>query len=257
MSQQCEKKGDFQYLLYVNDIEVIYNQSILALKQISLSVGRGEIVALLGANGAGKSTTLKAISQLISAENGKILRGQIEYLGASVLGHNPSELVQEGLVQVLEGRHCFAHLTVDENLRIGGFIHSPSKANLSALLDKIYHYFPRLAEKKKTLAGYTSGGEQQMLAIGRALMTQPRLVLLDEPSMGLAPKIIDEIFELIKSLRDQEKISFLIAEQNIRLALKYTDHAYLIENGQIVSSGETQKLYESGEIQRAYLARVG
>jgi branched-chain amino acid transport system ATP-binding protein len=256
MSQERQKADNFQSLLDVNDIEVIYNQSILALKQISLSVGNGEIVALLGANGAGKSTTLKSISQLIGAENGKILRGQIEYLGASVLGQNPSELVEKGLVQVLEGRHCFAHLTVDENLRTGGFIHSPSRANLSELLDKIYHYFPRLAEKKKTLAGYTSGGEQQMLAIGRALMTQPRLVLLDEPSMGLAPKIIDEIFELIKTLRDQEGISFLIAEQNIRLALGYTDYAYLIENGEVRSCGETQKLYESGDIQRAYLARA-
>ncbi len=243
-------------LLNVEDIEVVYEQSILAVRQVSLNVPQGAIVALLGANGAGKSTTLKAISQLIAAENGQIHRGRIEYRGESILGHNPSDIVKKGLVQVLEGRHCFAHLTVDENLRTGGFIHHSSRSGLSEALERIYHYFPRLAQKKQTLAGYTSGGEQQMLAIGRALMTGPQLVLLDEPSMGLAPKISYEIFELIQQLRAQQGTSFLVAEQNIRLALQYTDYAYIIDNGEVSASGQTQVLYESGEIQKAYLGKT-
>lgn len=243
-------------LLDVQNVEVIYDQSILAVKQVSLSVQQGTIVALLGANGAGKSTTLKAISQLISAENGHIHHGEIRYRGESILGSNPSDLVKRGLVQVLEGRHCFANLTVDENLRTGGFIQHSSRARLNHALEKIYHYFPRLAERKNTQAGYTSGGEQQMLAIGRAFMTEPQLVLLDEPSMGLAPKISHEIFELIQQLREQQGTSFLVAEQNIRLALDYTDHAYVIENGEIHASGETQALYHSGIIQKAYLAQT-
>ena len=247
---------NLETLLNVVDIEVVYAQSILAVKQVSLSVPQGAIVALLGANGAGKSTTLKAISQLIAAENGQIQRGQIEYRGESILGHNPSDIVKKGLVQVLEGRHCFAHLTVDENLRTGGFIHHLSRTRLSEALEKIYYYFPRLAEKKQTLAGYTSGGEQQMLAIGRALMTEPQLVLLDEPSMGLVPKISYEIFELIQQLREQQGTSFLVAEQNIRLALQYTDYAYIIDNGEVSASGQTQQLYEQGEIQKAYLGKI-
>ncbi|WP_267530502.1 ABC transporter ATP-binding protein [Acinetobacter oleivorans] len=243
-------------LLNVDDIEVVYDQSILAVKRVSLTVPCGSIVALLGANGAGKSTTLKAISQLIFAENGQIHRGKIEYQGESILGKNPSDIVKKGLVQVLEGRHCFTHLTVDENLRTGGFISHHSGAKLSTALEKVYQYFPRLAEKKQTLAGYLSGGEQQMLAIGRALMTEPKLVLLDEPSMGLAPKISYEIFELIKSLSEQQGVSFLVAEQNIRLALGYTNYAYVIESGEVKVSGQTQVLYETGQIQKAYLGEI-
>jgi branched-chain amino acid transport system ATP-binding protein len=244
-------------LLTVDDIEVVYDQSILALKRVSLAVPEGATVALLGANGAGKSTTLKAISQLLAAENGQIQRGQIYYRGASILGLNPSDVVKNGLVQVLEGRHCFTHLSVEENLRSGGFVAHASAAKLAAALDKIYTYFPRLAEKKRTLAGYISGGEQQMLAIGRALMTEPKLLLLDEPSMGLAPKISYEIFELIQQLSAQYEISFLVAEQNIQLALRYTDYAYIIDNGEVKVSGQTQALYDSGEIQKAYLGQTG
>lgn len=243
-------------LLDVQNIEVVYDQSILAVKQVSLAVQAGSIVALLGANGAGKSTTLKAISQLVSAENGKIIQGEIVYQGGSLLGKNPSEIVKQGLVQVLEGRHCFAHLTVDENLRTGSFLHHPSPSRLKQALEKVYDYFPRLAAKKTTLAGYTSGGEQQMLAIGRALMTQPKLILLDEPSMGLAPKISHEIFELIQQLRQQDGLSFLVAEQNIGLALNYTDTAYVLENGRVGSFGETKVLYQRGDIQRAYLGEA-
>ncbi|GAA5000453.1 ABC transporter ATP-binding protein [Acinetobacter puyangensis] len=243
-------------LLDVQNIEVVYDQSILAVKQVSLAVPQGAIVALLGANGAGKSTTLKAISQLIAAENGQIHRGEIIYQGASILGQNPSDIVKKGLVQVLEGRHCFAHLSVEENLLTGGFIHRPSQAKLQQALQQVYHYFPRLAEKKNTLAGYTSGGEQQMLAIGRALMTDPKLILLDEPSMGLAPKISHEIFELIGNLRAEQGMSFLVAEQNIQLAQDYTDNAYVIENGVVRLSGQTKALYETGAIQRAYLGQT-
>ncbi|WP_111858638.1 ABC transporter ATP-binding protein [Acinetobacter sp. CFCC 10889] len=242
-------------LLDVQNIEVIYDQSILALKQVSLAVPQGAIVALLGANGAGKSTTLKAISQLLASENGAILQGNIFYQGQSILQSNPSQLVQDGLVQVLEGRHCFASLTVEENLKTGAFVRHLSNAKLKTALEKIYHYFPRLADKKATFAGYTSGGEQQMLAIGRALMTQPKLVLLDEPSMGLAPKISSEIFTLIQHLKQHEGMSFLVAEQNIRLAQDFTDFAYLIENGHVQTSGHTKQLYESGVIQQVYFGQ--
>ena len=242
-------------LLDVQNIEVVYDQSILAVKQVSLTVPQGAIVALLGANGAGKSTTLKAISQLVTAENGQILSGDILYQGQSILGKNPSNVVKQGLVQVLEGRHIFSNLTVEENLRTGGFLQHPSAATLKQALHRIYHYFPRLADKRDTLAGYTSGGEQQMLAIGRALMTQPTLVLLDEPSMGLAPKISREIFELIAQLRVQEGLSFIVAEQNIALAKQYTDLAYVLENGVVNAFGNTQTLYENGTIQRAYLGQ--
>lgn len=243
-------------LLEVEKLEVVYKQSILAVKQVDLIVPQHAVVVLLGANGAGKSTTLKAISQLIGSENGKISHGDIVYDGQSIIHADPSDLVKQGLVQVLEGRHCFAHLSVDENLRTGAFLHHPSAKKLAQQLEKIYQYFPRLADKKNTLAGYTSGGEQQMLAIGRALMTQPKLILLDEPSMGLAPKITHEIFELIHHLQKNEALSFLIAEQNIQLALDYADSAYVIENGIIRISGNPQTLYQSGEIQRAYLGEI-
>ena len=243
-------------LLKVEKIEVVYNQSILAVKQVDLVVPPHSVVALLGANGAGKSTTLKAISQLIGAENGIISHGKIEFLDQVITHTDPSDLVKQGLVQVLEGRHCFTHLTVEENLKTGAFLHRPSPQKLRQQLEKIYQYFPRLADKKNTLAGYTSGGEQQMLAIGRALMTQPKLILLDEPSMGLAPKIITEIFEFIHQLKTHEGISFLIAEQNIQLALDYADTAYMIENGTTRISGHPQALYDSGEIQRAYFGEM-
>lgn len=243
-------------LLEVTELEVVYNQSILAVKQVDLVVPQHHVVALLGANGAGKSSTLKAISQLIGVENGLISKGEIYFDSESIININPSDLVKKGLVQVLEGRHCFAHLTVDENLRTGAFLNHPSKKQMSIQLERVYDFFPRLAAKKSTQAGYTSGGEQQMLAIGRALMTQPKLILLDEPSMGLAPKITDEIFQLIQQLQKHEGLSFLISEQNIQLALEYANTAYLIENGEIRISGDPRELYQSGEIQRAYLGEI-
>jgi branched-chain amino acid transport system ATP-binding protein len=243
-------------LLEITQLEVVYNQSILAVKQVDLVVPQHHVVALLGANGAGKSSTLKAISQLISVENGLVSKGDIHFNGESILNINPSDLVKKGLVQVLEGRHCFSHLTIDENLRTGAFLNNPSKKQMNTQLERIYDLFPRLADKKSTQAGYTSGGEQQMLAIGRALMTQPKLILLDEPSMGLAPKITDEIFQLIQQLQKSEGLSFLIAEQNIQLALQYANTAYLIENGEVRISGDPRELYQTGEIQRAYLGEI-
>ncbi|WP_343682250.1 ABC transporter ATP-binding protein [Acinetobacter baylyi] len=243
-------------ILKLDHIQVIYDQSILAVKDVSLSVQQGEIVALLGANGAGKSTTLKAISQLISSENGEVKSGNIYFEGQSILHQNPSDIVRQGIVQVLEGRHCFKQLTVEENLRAGAFLRKPSGQRLKQSLEKVYEYFPRLAEKRSTQAGYTSGGEQQMLAIGRALMTEPKLILLDEPSMGLAPSITQEIFKLIRYLQHKEQLSFLIAEQNIGLALEYTHQAYVIENGVVTLSGNTQNLYQSGDIQRAYIGQA-
>ena len=239
-------------LLDVKNIEVVYDKSILAVRQVSLSVPEGSIVALLGANGAGKSTTLKAISQLVYAENGQINRGDIVYQGQSILGQNPSEVVKKGLVQVLEGRHIFANLTVDENLRTGGFLHHASASLLKQQLDKIYSYFPRLLEKKNTLAGYTSGGEQQMLAIGRALMTKPRLILLDEPSMGLAPIFIKEIFSIIQEIQAQGTTVLLI-EQNAKMALSIANRGYVLETGKIVLEGTGKELLASEAVRKAYL----
>jgi len=242
-------------LLSIKNIEVIYEQVILAVKNISLEVAANSVVSLLGANGSGKSTTLKAISGLVHAQRGEIADGQIEYLGEVVNHSAPHRLVKQGLVQVLEGRHCFQHLSVEENLLTGGYIHRPSKAKLNAQLDNIYGYFPRLKKIRKSLAGYTSGGEQQMVAIGRALMSDPKLVLLDEPSMGLAPQIVEEIFEIIKNLRDNHGVSFLVAEQNAAVALRYTDYAYVLENGTISDEGTAQKINQSGKLLASYLGR--
>src|SRR5438309_5918674 len=226
--------------LSVNNIEVIYDHVILVLKGVSLAVPQGRIVALLGANGAGKSTTLKAISNLLRAERGEVTKGSIVFEGAQVEALTPNELVRRGCVQVMEGRHCFGHLTIEENLLTGAFTRRDGKAAIRADLDLVYTYFPRLKERRESLAGYTSGGEQQMCAIGRALMARPKMILLDEPSMGLAPQIVEEIFEIVHRLNEQEGVSFLLAEQNVNMALKYAGHGYILENGRIVMDGEAK-----------------
>ncbi len=239
--------------LDVKGIEAVYGQAILAVRDVSLSVEEGKIVALLGANGAGKTTTLKAISNLLGPERGKVSRGSISWRGQSVGALSASRLVTKGVVQVLEGRHCFAQLTVEENILAGGFVRKPSRRVLLDDLEQIYTWFPRLREKRCTRAGLTSGGEQQMVAIGRALMAKPSLVLLDEPSMGLAPIIVQEIFEIIRTLNKQSGVSFLLAEQNANLALRYADYAYILENGRIALSGSAAELRAREDVQDFYL----
>ncbi|RMR12715.1 Branched-chain amino acid ABC transporter ATP-binding protein [Pseudomonas amygdali pv. ulmi] len=240
-------------ILSVEQVEVFYEQSILALRGISLQVRQGQIVALLGANGAGKSTTLKAISRLVSAERGEVVSGRIHYQGLPITHSDPSALVKNGLAQVLEGRHCFTHLSVELNLLIGAFVSRPSRAEIKSRLERVYSYFPRLRLLRKRLTGYTSGGEQQMVAIGRALMSQPRLLLLDEPSMGLAPQVVEEIFDTLARLNREAGLSLLVAEQNINLTLEYAHFGYVLENGRVVGSGTAQELAGSDDIQNFYL----
>lgn len=239
--------------LRVEHIEVVYEQAILAVRDVSLEVAEGQVVALLGANGAGKSSTLKAISGLLRAERGEIVQGRIFYRGTDISQAAPHSLAGEGLVQVLEGRHCFAHLSVEENLLTGAFAGKASRARLKAELERIYAWFPRLKERRRSLAGYTSGGEQQMVAIGRALMARPRLVLLDEPSMGLAPQIVEEIFEIVGELNRRDGVGFLVAEQNIHVALRHAHHAYVLENGRVVGEGAAEELAAREDIQDFYL----
>ncbi len=240
-------------LLQVEDIHVIYDQVILGTRGVSLTVPEGQVVALLGANGAGKSSTLKAISGLIGAEGGQVVQGRIVYAGHAVDQVDAADLVERGLVQVLEGRHCFPHLDVEENLRVGAFVRRPSRGALQDGLERIYRYFPRLLERRRSPAGYLSGGEQQMLALGRALIAAPRLVLLDEPSMGLAPRIVAEIFEIIRRLNREEGVSFLLAEQNAAMALRYADQAHVLENGQVVTAGPARELADREDIRSFYL----
>src|SRR5512139_103736 len=240
-------------LLNVNGIEVIYDHVILVLKGVSLQVAQGQIVALLGANGAGKTTTLKAISNLLHAERGEVTKGSIEYRGNRVDKRSPNELVRMGVCQVMEGRHCFQHLTVEENLLTGAFTRKVSRAELRADLDRVYHYFPRLKQRRSSQSGYTSGGEQQMTAVGRALMARPSMILLDEPSMGLAPQIVEEIFEIVSDLNQKERVSFLLAEQNTMVALRYADYGYILENGRVVMDGEAAKLRENDDVKEFYL----
>ncbi|RUW61838.1 ABC transporter ATP-binding protein [Mesorhizobium sp. M7A.F.Ca.US.008.03.1.1] len=239
--------------LEIQNMEALYGQAILAVRDVSLKVEQGKIVALLGANGAGKTTTLKAVSNLLGPERGKVSRGSILWQGEPVSGLSASRLVAKGVVQVLEGRHCFAQLTVEENILSGGFVRKPSRADLQRDVERIYTWFPRLREKRKVKAGLTSGGEQQMLAIGRALMTKPSLVLLDEPSMGLAPIIVQEIFEIIRILNSEQGVSFLLAEQNANLALRYADYGYILENGRVVLSGTAEELRAREDVQDFYL----
>ncbi|MFM0741943.1 ABC transporter ATP-binding protein [Paraburkholderia xenovorans] len=240
-------------ILQVDDIAVTYSQLIPALRGVSLTVPAGAIVALLGGNGAGKTTTLKAISSLIRAERGELTSGHITYRGDSIGNADPWTLAARGLVQVLEGRRCFAHLSVEDNLRLGSFVRRPTRGDLSADLDRIYEIFPRLKERRLALAGYTSGGEQQMVAIGRALMARPALVLLDEPSMGLAPQVVEEIFETVAALNRDDGVSFLLAEQNAAIALRYAQFGYVLESGRVVAQGTAQTLLGLDTLRDAYL----
>jgi len=240
-------------MLSVNGIEVIYNYVILVLKGVSLEVKEGGIVALLGANGAGKTTTLKAISNLLGAERGVVTKGSIEFRGTRVDSLTPAQLVRHGVVQVMEGRHCFQHLTVEENLLTGAFTRGASRADLRADLERVYGYFPRLKARRSSLAGYTSGGEQQMTAIGRALMARPSMILLDEPSMGLAPQLVEEIFEIVKNLNRRENVSLLLAEQNASIALRYADYGYVLENGRVVMDGAAAHLAANEDVKEFYL----
>jgi branched-chain amino acid transport system ATP-binding protein len=229
--QQPAVGADRPPVLLVNNIEVIYDHVILVLKGVSLDVPQGGIVALLGANGAGKTTTLKAISNLLRAERGDVTKGSIEFDGERVDRMTPNDLVRRGVIQVMEGRRIFEHLTVEENLLTGAYTRDDGRAAIQTDLDMVYSYFPRLKERRGAQAGYTSGGEQQMCAIGRALMSRPKMILLDEPSMGLAPQLVEGIFETVKRLNEEEGVSFLLAEQNTNMALKYAKYGYILENG--------------------------
>jgi len=243
-------------LLAVNNVEVIYDHVILVLKGVSLAVPAGGIVALLGANGAGKSTTLKAISGLLRTERGEVTKGSIEFLGAPIRRRDPSDVVRLGIVQIMEGRHVFEHLTVEENLLTGGYTQRDGRA-VKRDLEMVYTYFPRLRERRGVSAGYVSGGEQQMVAIGRALMAHPKLMLLDEPSMGLAPMLVQEIFEIVSRLNREEGVSMLLAEQNASMALRFADYAYVMENGRVVLDGDRKMISENEDIKEFYLGLSG
>ena len=240
-------------LLDVNGIEVIYNHVILVLKGVSLQVPEGRIVALLGANGAGKTTTLRAVSNLLKGERGDVTKGSIQYRGQRIDQLSPAELVKRGVVQVMEGRHCFAHLTIEDNLLTGAYTRDLNRGETAAALDRVYQYFPRLKQRRTSQAGYTSGGEQQMTAIGRALMANPNMILLDEPSMGLAPQIVEEIFEIVRDLNQRERVSFLLAEQNTNIALRYADYGYILENGRVMMDGDAGELSRNEDVKEFYL----
>jgi branched-chain amino acid transport system ATP-binding protein len=244
-------------LLSVNNIEVIYDHVILVLKGVSLDVSQGDIVALLGANGAGKTTTLKAVSNLLRAERGEVTKGSIEFKQERVDSMMPSDLVKRGVIQVMEGRHCFEHLTIEENLLTGAYTRTGSRGEISDSLDLVYSYFPRLKERRSAQAGYTSGGEQQMCAVGRALMAKPQMILLDEPSMGLAPQVVAEIFDIVQDLNQNEGVSFLLAEQNTMVALRYANYGYILENGRVVMDGDAGELSENEDVKEFYLGLSG
>ena len=240
-------------LLIVNNIEVVYDHVILVLKGVSLEVPEGGIVALLGANGAGKTTTLKSISNLLVAERGDITKGTIDYQGQRIQGLSANQLVKRGIVQVMEGRRCFEHLTVEENLMTGAFTRRDGAASIRQDLELVYTYFPRIKDRRTSTSGYTSGGEQQMTALGRALMARPKMILLDEPSMGLAPQLVEEIFEIVKKLNEAEQVTFLLAEQNTHMALRYSHYGYILENGRIVMEGDAASLAGNDDIKEFYL----
>lgn len=240
-------------LLEVNNIEVIYNHVILVLKGVSLNVPKGGITALLGGNGAGKTTTLKAISGLLASERGEVTKGSIKYRGEVIQDQDPAETVKRGVVQVMEGRHCFEHLTVEENLLTGAYTRKDGKAAIQSDLEMVYTYFPRLKERRRSQAGYTSGGEQQMTAIGRALMSRPETILLDEPSMGLAPQLVEQIFGIVKSVNENEGVTFLLAEQNTNVALRFAHYGYILESGRVVMDGPAAELRENPDVKEFYL----
>jgi branched-chain amino acid transport system ATP-binding protein len=249
--------SDASILLNVNGIEVIYNHVILVLKGVSLQVPEGKVVALLGGNGAGKTTTLRAVSNLLRSERGEVTKGSIELRGERIERMTTSDMVERGVVQVMEGRHCFAHLTIEENLLTGAYTRRDGKAAVAHTLEKVYTYFPRLKTRRTSQAAYTSGGEQQMCAIGRALMANPKMVLLDEPSMGLAPQIVQEVFDIVKDLNTREHVTFLLAEQNTSMALRYADYGYILENGRIVMDGAASSLADNEDVKEFYLGTGG
>ena len=244
-------------VLDVNGIEVIYNHVILVLKGVSLAVPEGGIVALLGGNGAGKTTTLRAVSNLLAGERGAVTKGSITLRGERIESLSPAQMVERGVIQVMEGRHCFAHLSIEDNLMTGAYTRRDGKAAVAATLEKVYTYFPRLKVRRASQAAYTSGGEQQMCAIGRALMANPTMVLLDEPSMGLAPQIVEEVFEIVRDLNAKERVTFLLAEQNTSMALRYSDYGYILENGRVVMDGEASSLRENQDVKEFYLGMGG
>tara|TARA_A100000164_G_C21911543_1_gene775881 strand:+ start:1391 stop:2194 length:804 start_codon:yes stop_codon:yes gene_type:complete len=244
-------------ILSVNNIEVIYDHVILVLKGVSLNVPEKKIVALMGGNGAGKSTTLKSISTLLRGERGNVTKGSIIFKNEKIDHLNPNDIVNRGLLQVMEGRHCFGHLTIEENLLTGAYTRKINRTELKNSLEIVYHYFPRLRNRRSSMAGFTSGGEQQMCAIGRALMAKPSMILLDEPSMGLAPQIVEEIFNIIKNLNESEGVSFLLAEQNTTIALNYADFGYILENGRIVMEGDSKFLSSNEDVKEFYLGLSG
>ena len=244
-------------VLSIKNIEVIYDHVILVLKGVSLDVPQGGIVALLGANGAGKTTTIKSISNILGTERGKVTKGSIEFMGERVENLSPTTLVRRGVIQVMEGRHCFEHLTVEENLLTGAYTRKDGRSMIREDMEKVYSYFPKLFERRRSQAGYTSGGEQQMLALGRALMARPKMILLDEPSMGLAPQLVQEIFEIIKKLNQHEGVTFLLAEQNTSVALRYATYGYVLENGRVVMDGEAKSLAENEDVKEFYLGLSG
>ena len=255
--QPAPAKEPADDILSVNNIEVIYDHVILVLKGVSLSVPRSGITALLGANGAGKTTTLKAISNLLQAERGEVTKGNIVFDGQQIQSLSPNELVRRGCIQVMEGRHCFGHLSVEDNLMTGAFTRRDGSAAVKRDLEMVYEYFPRLKVRRASQAGYTSGGEQQMTAIGRALMSKPKMILLDEPSMGLAPQLVEEIFEIVKKLNEEQGVSFLLAEQNTNIALRYAKYGYILESGRIVLDGEASALRENEDVKEFYLGVGG
>jgi len=240
-------------ILEVKNIEVVYDDVILGLHDVSLKVPKNKIVALLGANGAGKSTTLKSISTMLGSERGKVTKGSIEYDGTVVSKETPSEMVMKGMVQVLEGRRCFGHLSVEENIMTGAYTRKLSKGEMSAELEKIYTYFNRLKDRRKSQAGFTSGGEQQMIAVARAMMAKPKMLLLDEPSMGLAPQLVAEIFNIVKELNQKEGVSILLAEQNTNIALRNADYGYIIESGHVMLDGPASSLLNDEKVKELYL----
>ena len=249
------KKKDTD-LLVVNNIEVVYNHVILVLKGVSLNVKKGGITTLLGGNGAGKTTTLKSISNLLASERGEVTKGTISFDNADVHALDPSQLVRLGVIQVMEGRHCFEHLTVEENLLTGAYTRKNNK-DIKKDLERVYEYFPRLKDRKTSQAGYTSGGEQQMVAIGRALMANPRMILLDEPSMGLAPQLVKQIFEIVSKINKQEGVTILLAEQNTNMALQYAEYAYILENGRVVMEGSAKSMRDNEDVKEFYLGISG
>ena len=251
-----KKSQTSEDVLIVNNIEVVYSHVILVLKGVSLKVKKGGITALLGGNGAGKSTTLKSISNLLASERGEVTKGSVTYSNEYIHDLDPSQLVKKGVIQVMEGRHCFEHLTVEENLLTGAYTRTNNK-EVKEDLERVYNYFPRLRDRRSSLAGYTSGGEQQMIAIGRALMAHPTMILLDEPSMGLAPQLVKQIFEIVAEINRKEGVTILLAEQNTNMALQYAEYAYILENGRVVMEGTAVSMRDNEDVKEFYLGISG